>query len=245
VRAQAGSRVDAAWGIERMRFALCLDHDLRPFQRAFRFDPLIGRSIRARPWLRPRRMLEPFQALSWAITEQLIEVERAQAIQRRLVWRYGRCSETLDLRDAPAASMLAGRSPCELEACDLAHGRALALIKAARAVAAGHADLAEQEPAWRRLRAISGIGAWTIEKLALHGQGRDDQLPAGDLAYLKLVGRLAGLGRRATEDEVRELFAPYAPFAGLAGLYALAGRGLSGHASGPPLRRRRGSSSFV
>ena len=39
-------------------------------------------------------------------------------------------------------------------------------------------------------------------------------LPAGDLAYVKLVGRLAGLGRRATEEEVREFFAPYAPYAG-------------------------------
>jgi len=48
-----------------------------------------------------------------------------------------------------------------------------------------------------------------------------DQLPAGDLAYVKLVGRTAGLRRRATEDEVRAFFEPYAPFSGLAGIYAL------------------------
>jgi len=46
-------------------------------------------------------------------------------------------------------------------------------------------------------------------------------LPAGDLAYVKLVGRMAGLGRRATEAEVREFFAPYEEFAGLAGTYML------------------------
>ena len=40
----------------------------------------------------------------------------------------------------------------------------------------------EHERGWRRLRAIPGIGAWTVEKLALYGQGRHDQLPAGDLA---------------------------------------------------------------
>ena len=51
------------------------------------------------------------------------------------------------------------------------------------------------------------------------------ELPAGDLAYIKLVGRLEGLGRRATEDEVREYFAPYAPFQALAGVHMLAGRG--------------------
>jgi hypothetical protein len=32
---------------------------------------------------------------------------------------------------------------------------------------------------------------------------------------------LGGLGRRATEDEVRAFFAPYEEHAGLAGVYAL------------------------
>ncbi len=88
-------------------------------------------------------------------------------------------------------------------------------------VAAGRVDLAQHEPAWRRLLTISNIGPWTDEKLAFEGQGRDDQLPAGDLAYIKLVGKLALLGRRATVEEVRAFFAPYEEFAGLAGWYAL------------------------
>ena len=38
--------------------------------------------------------------------------------------------------------------------------------------------------------------------------------------YIKLVGRLARLGRRATVEEVEEFFAPYAPFRGLAATWA-------------------------
>jgi len=228
LRAEASSREAAANGIARLRFALCLDHDLRPFQRAFRRDALIGPVIRRRPALRPRRLAQPFEALAWAITEQLIETERAHAIQRRLVWRFGRASPCGRLRDSPSPAVLAGRSPAELQVCDLAAGRSIALVRAAREVARGRVDLAEHEPAWRRLRAIPSIGSWTLEKLALHGQGRDDQLPAGDLAYVKLVGRLACLGRRASEQEVREFFAPYAPFCGLAGIYALAAAGRGG-----------------
>ena len=223
LRSEARVRLAAAYGVDRMRFALCLDHDLRPFQRRFRQDRLLGPIIRRRPALRPSRVAEPFEALAWAITEQLIEVDRAAAIQRRLVWRFGRPSACGTLRDAPSPAALGGRSPAELQACDLSAQRSLAMIRASREVAAGRVDLADHEPAWRRLLAIPWIGSWTVEKLAFHGQGRDDQLPAGDLAYVKLVGHLGGLGRRASEDEVREFFAPYAPFRALAGLYALAG----------------------
>ena len=60
--------------IERMRFALGLDDDLRRFFEPFRGDPLLGPAIRRRPWLRPRRRPWPWEALAWAITEQLIEL---------------------------------------------------------------------------------------------------------------------------------------------------------------------------
>ena len=223
LRAEAATRAGATYGIDRMRFALGLDHDLAPFHRRFARDPLIGPVIRRRPWLRPWRSAEPFQALAWAITEQLIEWERATGIQRRLVWRYGRRSACATLRDAPSAAHIAGRAPAELEACDLAARRAIAMVRAAREVDRGRVDLCEHEPAWARLRALPNVGPWTLEKLAVHGQGRDDQLPAGDLAYIKLVGHLERLGRRATEDEVREFFAPYAPHGALAGIYLLAG----------------------
>jgi 3-methyladenine DNA glycosylase/8-oxoguanine DNA glycosylase len=221
LRAAASSREVALWAIERMRFALGLDHDLSAFQRRFCRDRLLGPVIRRLPWLRPWRRPEPFEALAWAITEQLIESARAAAVQRRLVLRYGRPSPCRTLRDAPSAAELAARAPAELEACDLSAARALALVRAAREVARGRVDLFAAEPASRRLHAIRGIGPWTLECLALYGQGRDEVLPAGDLAYLKLVGRLARLGRRATEEEVRAFFAPYAPYAGLAGTYAL------------------------
>jgi len=221
LRASAASAEAAGAGIERMRFALCLDHDMAEFHRRFRRDPLIGPVIRVRPWTRPRRRPEPFEALAWAICEQLIEGSRAVDIQRALVGRHGRRSACGGLRDAPSADLVADRSPAELERCGLSPKRAITMIKAAREVASGRADLSEHELSWRRLRRIHGVGSWTLEKLAYEGQGRDDKLPAGDLDYLKLVGRLAGLRRRATESEVRELFTPYAPYEALAGTYAL------------------------
>jgi DNA-3-methyladenine glycosylase II len=224
VAADAPTRAAALYGIERMRFLCGLDQDLSEFHGRFRRDSLIGPVIRRWPMIRPERKAEPFEALAFAITEQLIEGGRAYEVQRRLIARWGRRSTDRRWRDAPTAEALAGCAPAELAACDLAPKRALAMIKAAHEVAAGRIDLDEHEPAWVRLRTIREIGSWTVEKLALEGQGRDDMLPAGDLAYVKIVGRLAALGRRATEDEVREFFEPYAPFQALAGTYVIAGR---------------------
>jgi 3-methyladenine DNA glycosylase/8-oxoguanine DNA glycosylase len=224
--AQAPARDAAEWGIERMRAAVGIDQDVSAFHERFRFDPLIGRSVRTSPGLRAVGRPEPFEALAWAICLQLIDVERAASIHRRLVLRLGRRCEWCEMRDSPAAAMLAVQAPALLQSMDLSAGRAVALVRAAREVASGRVDLldAEHERGWRRLRAIPGIGSWTIQMLAITGQGRVDQLPAGDLHYLKLVGRLRSGGdpsARATEDEVTGFFAPYAPWAGLAGLHAL------------------------
>lgn len=92
-------------------------------------------------------------------------------------------------------------------------------------MATGRTDLAgpDHERGWRRLRAIPGIGSWTVEMLALYGQGRYDQIPAGDLGYLRVVGRLSSGSPHvlATEEEVRSFFAAYGEWAGLAGVHLL------------------------
>lgn len=223
--------------IERMRFALGVDEDYRPMYDRFRADRLLGTAIRRVRWHRPRRRPWAWEALAWSITQQLIESSRAAGIQRRMVFRWGARSAGPDgatLRDVPSAELLAGRAPAELAAMDLAPARALALIRAAREVAGGRIDPAD--PAGdRRLLAIREIGPWTVQCLGLYGRGEVDALPAGDLGFVKLVGRLAGLGRRATVEEVEEFFAPYAPYRGLAGSFVLAAYHKA-VATGPPLR---------
>jgi 3-methyladenine DNA glycosylase/8-oxoguanine DNA glycosylase len=236
--AQAADEATARRAIERMRFALGIDDDLRAFHERFRDDPLIGAGVRARPWVRITRRPEPFEALAWAITEQLIEFVRAAAIQRRIVRRWGRRCERTGLRDAPDARAISRVAPAELQSCDLGAGRALALIRCAREVASGRVDLhaPDHERGWERLRRIPGVGSWTLEVLALTGQGRYDQLPAGDLNYLKLAGRLQTGGNphaRATEEDVRALFAPYGEWAALAAAHLSRSPAPAGSRSSP------------
>lgn len=229
-------REQLATAIERLRFALGVDDDLTEFHRRFRRDPLLGPLIRRLPAFRPLRAPWPWEALCTAVVGQLIEAERAARIERRIVGRWGpRLGEgPMALRDVPAAAAIAGRAPAELESMELAGSRAIALLRAAREVASGRCRL-ERPEGDRRLLAIPQIGPWTVRCLGLFGRGEADSLPAGDLGYIKLVGRLAGLGRRATIPEVEEFFAPYEPYRGLAGALAL--RGLHrAIPQGPPLR---------
>jgi 3-methyladenine DNA glycosylase/8-oxoguanine DNA glycosylase len=208
--------------LERMRFALGVDDDLTEFYRRFRADPLLGPLLRRRPHLRPRRRPWPWEALAWAVVKQLIESDRAARIQRRMVGRWGlRIGPGRDgLHDVPTAALIAGRAPVELESMGLALKRAIALRSIASDISAGRCDPAEPS-ADRRLLATREIGPWTVQCLGLFGRGDPDAMPAGDLIYLKLVGRLARLRRRATVEEVEEFYAPYAPFRGLAATWSM------------------------
>jgi DNA-3-methyladenine glycosylase II len=219
--ARALTDAAARAGIARVRFALGVDEDLAEFYERFRDDPVIGRAVRARPELRVRRNPTRFEALMWAVAEQLIDGERATEIQKALIARLGR--RWAGLRDSPSAAVVAAQAPALLEACGLAGKRALALRRAARV----DLDL----PDWRsRLLAIPEIGMWTVEIVALHGRGELGVIPAGDLGYLKLVGRLLTGHPKAVADEaeVRGFFSAYAPWAGLAGEYLRLTGGVAG-----------------
>lgn len=230
------SRDQLQLAIERMRHALWVDVDLSDFQSRFRSDPLVGPLIRRLPGFRPKGRPWPWEALVAAVVGQLIEARRAALIERRIAGRWGsRLGEGREaLRDVPGPAAIAGRAPAELEEMDLVGKRALALRRLARDVAAGRCRI-DDPGGDGRLLAMPQIGPWTVQCLGLFGRNELDSLPAGDLAYIKLVGRLRGEGRRATIPEVEEFYAPYEPYRGLVGTLTLAGlhRIVS---QGPPMR---------
>jgi 3-methyladenine DNA glycosylase/8-oxoguanine DNA glycosylase len=222
--------------VERMRCALWVDVDLSDFYRRFCRDRMVGPLIRRMPWFRPKGRPWPWEALAAAVVGQLIEAERAALIERRIAGRWGaRLGEgRTALRDVPGPTAIAGRAPAELESMDLVGKRAIALRLLARDVATGRCRI-ESSDGDKRLLATPQIGPWTVQCLGLFGRNELDSLPAGDLGYVKLIGRLAGLGRRATVPEVEEFYTPYEPYRGIVGALTLTGlHRLVAH--GPPLR---------
>lgn len=217
------------------RHALGCDVDLRPFVAAHRHDPLIGASLRTRPWLQPSRRLSVFEALLAAVTEQLIAFDDAVVIQRRIVARHGTRLTPIRpshprLRDAPDAAAVSVRLiPAHFEACGLAPSRAACLHRAAREIAAGRIDVAPGTDGDRllaRLGRIPGIGSWTLALVATQALGRFDLAPSGDLNLLKALGRIRTGDPRARveEHEVDAWLARFAPWGALAAAHIMATR---------------------
>ncbi|MDQ2621785.1 MAG: hypothetical protein M3Y45_01970, partial [Actinomycetota bacterium] len=99
-------------GITRLRHSFGLDDDLAGFRETFSQDAQLGPAIRRRLVHRPLRRIDPWEALLWAITEQLIEYRRAAAIQRRMIRKWGirmegdRPEDTLGI--VPSPDVVAG-----------------------------------------------------------------------------------------------------------------------------------------
>ncbi len=184
----------AARTLARWRQSLGVDVDHRPFLDAAWNDPLLGPLVRRRPWLRPSVGYRAQDALIAAITEQLIEYVEALRIQRGLVRFAGVQCERTGLRDFPTPQAILDLAPAQIESLGLSPRRTMLMRQVCRLLVRGldldDADPAVREENWRRLRAIPGLGAWTLSVMALRGQGYPDASPSGDLGLLKSVGAL-------------------------------------------------------
>ena len=170
-RPRARREAAAAEGLRRLRFATGVDEDHREFHARFRRDRYIGRAVRAVPELRVRRRPD---AVGGAGLRDLRAADRVRPRGRHPAapdrapsarrCAGDRAARRADRRRGSPAS----RPPsCAPSTCP-AH-RALTLRRAAIEVAPGRVDLDDATSRLARLRAISGIGPWTLEMLAAPG----------------------------------------------------------------------------
>jgi 3-methyladenine DNA glycosylase/8-oxoguanine DNA glycosylase len=224
LRAHAVDEGAARYALARMRFVLGLDDDLTPFHRAFRSDPLLGRVIRARPRMRFLRKPEPFEALAWAIIEQLIDTQRAGLI----AWAFTRAHGVQHASGAWAAPPVgAFENAAALEAAGLAPTQSRTLSRVARAVSSGRVDPGAADQ--RALAAIPGVGEWTLAHLNLFGRGIYDVPLGKDVGMRNAYARVAGVRTGSVgEAEFAAVLERYAPWQGLAAMYLVAAGWRSG-----------------
>ncbi len=203
------------------------DAETAALERDVAADPVFAAVAARYRGLRPVLIADTFETLVWAILGQQINVIFAAKLKRALVERFGTAlpvsGHTYWL--FPEAETLAALThERDLRPLQFSRQKSEYTILAARAVAGGALDLpalaaAGEEEALARLMALKGVGRWTAEYVLMRGLGYPDVAPAADGGLRRVIGREYGLGRLATEDEVRRLAAAWRPWRSYAALY--------------------------
>lgn len=216
-------RTEAARLLTRM---FALDVDPAPFLALREGDPVFGALLDRFPGLRPVMHAEPFESLLWAIVGQQVNVSFARKLKLALV---DLCGERYTCEGAayplrPTAEALAALDPEALRERQFSRQKVRYLLGTARAVDMGTLDLAAVEtlPAEEALTALTrldGVGRWTAEYVLMRGFGARDSIPAADLGLRAVLGRAYGLGRHASEAEVRAYAEAWAGWRGWAAFF--------------------------
>ena len=226
VHAEDADDALAAEAARWVRRVLLLDVDPAPFLAAAGHEPVFAALATRFAGFRPLLLASPYEALIWAILGQQVNVSFARTLKRTLYTLAGRellhDGRSYPLMPEPEA--VAALDPDVLRTHHFSRQKAAYVLDASRAVAEGALDFAAMaalphDDAIAALTRFKGIGRWTAEYVLMRGLGFPDSMPAADLGLRAVMGRAYGLGRTATETEVREIATTWAGWRSWAALY--------------------------
>jgi DNA-3-methyladenine glycosylase II len=194
--------------------------DPAPFEAAVRGDPLLGPVVARQPGLRVIQSATVFEALTWAIIGQQINLSFAIALRRTFIGLAGRAHSS-GLWCYPEAADVARLDLEQLTSRKFSGAKAETLLRFARLVADGALSLDRaDDPAavGERLLAVKGIGPWTVNYALLRGWGYADCSLHGDVAVRNAIGRLRGTERPGLR-EAETFLEAYRPHRTMAAAY--------------------------
>jgi len=197
--------------------------DPASFEAAVRDDPLFGRVVRRTPGLRVIQAATVFEALTWAIIGQQINLPFAIALRRSFIQQAGRPHPN-GLWCYPEAPDVARLDVEQLTSRKFSRAKADTLLRLARLVADGDLSLAPAADGGlaataARLLAIKGIGPWTVNYAMLRGYGDPDCSLHGDVAVRSAIGRLLGTDTRPGIAAAEAFLQAYRPQRTMAAAY--------------------------
>lgn len=210
---------------------LGLDQPLAPFYRAVRGDTVMGPLTRRLRGVRIPQVPGLWEALCWAVIGQQINLAFAYRLRNRLIalgnglpLDAGRAPEPGTPLPFPTPEgVLRIPEPAWREA-QFSRQKTAYLQGVARALADGTLDEAALDTAPSdhvadTLRAVRGLGPWSVAYGLLRALGRVDALPVGDAGLRSALVRHYGLGAPPPPAEQERLMEPFRPYRGLATYY--------------------------
>lgn len=154
-----------------------------------------------------------FGVIARSIVSQQLSEKAASTIWGRVHDRVGVTPEAIEAAP-PGVLRKAGLSGRKVEY----------LTDLARATLAGDIDwdgiaALDDEAAIEQLVALRGVGRWTAEMYLIFALGRPDVLALDDMGVRASAGRMMGLGRSATRDELAERGESWRPHRSAASLW--------------------------
>ncbi|MBQ5939682.1 MULTISPECIES: DNA-3-methyladenine glycosylase 2 [unclassified Massilia] len=186
-----------------------------------RADPVLGPILARQPGLRIVQSATVFEALTWAIIGQQINLSFAISLRRSLIQVAGR-PHSSGLWCYPEASDVARLQLDELTSRKFSRAKAETVLRLAQLVDEGKLSLArDRDPmeVSRELLAVKGIGPWTVNYALLRGYGYPDCSLHGDVAVRTAFHQLMGGEARPDIAEAERLLERYKPHRTMAAAY--------------------------
>lgn len=189
--------------------------DPQPFLDFAADDPLLGTLARRQPGLRIVQSATVFEALTWAIIGQQINLPFAIALRRTFILQAG-TQHSSGLWCYPDAAGVARLQADELTSRKFSRAKANTLLRFAALVADGELDLLPSpangmDAIAKALLAVKGIGPWTVNYGMLRGYGYPDCSLHGDVAIRAALQALLGEDSKPDIARAEAILQRYAP----------------------------------
>jgi AraC family transcriptional regulator of adaptative response / DNA-3-methyladenine glycosylase II len=199
---------------------LGLPGDPAAFERRAARDPAGAALVAGRRGLRVPLTPDAFEALTWAVIGQQVNLGFAFTLRRRLLELSGGPAPA-GFRTHPQPAAVAALDPADLVRAQYSRRKAEYLVDLAGAVASGALPLDRLAGAAagrieEALLAQRGVGPWTAHYVMLRGYGLGDCLPVGDAGLTLALQRFHRLPARPDAAATVALMAPWAPHRSLA-----------------------------
>ena len=188
------------------------------FERAVSANPDHARLIDGRRGMRIPLYADMFEAVTWAIVGQQVNLAFAYKLRRELA----------QLSGTPAgAGLVAHPTPEAVSALDYAdltsrqysRRKAEYLIDTARLVASVQLQLdplGAASQVEKQLLAVRGLGPWSVNYIMMRALGHANCVPFGDTGLTTALQRLYQLDHRPDVAETADLMQPFEPYRSLA-----------------------------
>ncbi len=189
--------------------------DPQPFAQLAAADPLLAPLVRINPGLRIVQSASPFEALTWAIIGQQINLSFAIALRRTFILQAGRRHGS-GLWCYPEARDVARLSVEDLTSRKFSRAKADTVLRLARLVDDGDLSLdlppsGDVAAMSQALLAVKGIGPWTVNYALLRGYGYADCSLHGDVAIRAALQKLLGEVTKPDMARTEQWLRQYAP----------------------------------